>query len=468
MVGRLQCCAHVSAARPAVEIFESALPSRLSDAADTDAADGVSAEGEHARQSVRLSLVLTACARAFDADLATRAYDLAVRRGLSPDLICENGLILALGRGRRLKAAVHSFRRLLRRLPSVQIERGQGRYWLPETASVLAAIDETTAAAAAASETPPAELRHALNCVLVGCSVARRGDMAFVLLRDAARHGVTPDAFGLAAAMRAWDSWDAAEATGDESSVLRAPSGYAHEAADAPWHREDGPGQGRQRPAADEHHPAADEHHPAANEHHHPVESHSERQLQLLRWGMALGIEPDALCIDTLSGEAALLLQQHELAAVPKAPRAFGCDRRAAISDGGAFLGEDHAEAGETDARRRARAVEGAPAPTGVRVAPAQQTNPAAGLLDHVQPYLQMLAPLLQGSDASAAPRAAGGGVARASGGWAKLDERSSTGGAPARSDAVDVSRMGRSNTSELLKAVSRTFDRSTVGPPKE
>ena len=219
------------------------------------------------------------------------------------------------------------------------------------------------------------EMQPVLNSALGACKAGgARTSSVFELLRESAGRGVLPDVVGLTAAISAvgWDSgrrgaW-AAEAAEAEGTGTR-------------WHA---------------------------------LEEVELPALALLKWGFALGLQPDTLCLEavaralpTSDDEVSALLRAHGIAHVPpRPPGRFGS--RAWLEADGA-CDDEAGQSRPVPAWLRDNVADCAADPgpgAGEEAAvqpPTPQTVRLVSLLLQMRPLLKVLEPWLDGSSAAGA-----------------------------------------------------------------
>lgn len=225
-------------------------------------------------------------------------------------------------------------------------------------------------------------MQPVLNSVLGACKAGgARTSSVFELLRESAGRGVLPDVVGLTAAISAvgWDS-------GRRGTWSAEAAHWATEAAEAE-------GTGTRW---------------------HALEEVELPALALLKWGFALGLQPDTLCLEavaralpTSDDEVSALLRAHGIAHVPhRPPGRFGS--RAWLEADGAC--DD--EAGQSrpvpawlrDNVANCAADPGTGAGEEADVQPpTAQTVRLVSLLLQMRPLLKVLEPWLDGSSAASA-----------------------------------------------------------------
>jgi hypothetical protein len=219
-------------------------------------------------------------------------------------------------------------------------------------------------------------MQPVLNSALGACKAGgARTSSVFELLRESAGRGVLPDVVGLTAAISAvgWDSG-------------RRGGAWAAEAAEAE-------GTGTRW---------------------HALEEVELPALALLKWGFALGLQPDTLCLEavaralpTSDDEVSALLRAHGIAHVPpRPPGRFGS--RAWLEADGA-CDDEAGQSRPVPAWLRDNVADCAPDPgPGAREEaavqpPTPQTVRLVSLLLQMRPLLKVLEPWLDGSSAAGA-----------------------------------------------------------------
>ena len=298
----MHCCALAGAARPALEAFRQGL-ALDSDESGRGSGSDAPARSDDRRHLHRLASLLSACARERDTRLTKEAHRTALEHGISLDGPCTNALISALARGGDFKSALEVYRRHLRQhappASGPASHERVGRFWLPSAMEVAAAAAEAYSRAEAVGEGRrgllPTELTPTLNCALAATS--HDVDLVFELLRDSAARGVTPDVFGLTAAINALGA--GTQSTGGDGDGDLDIDGE--------------------------------------------MEARQQAMLMVFRWGMDIGIQPDAYLLQQMQdaltpadardtdrlalGVAELLQAQPEMDLAAEATRSFGLSR---------------------------------------------------------------------------------------------------------------------------------------------
>ena len=225
-------------------------------------------------------------------------------------------------------------------------------------------------------------MQPVLNSVLGACKAGgARTSSVFELLRESAGRGVLPDVVGLTAAISAvgWDSGK--RGAGAAGAEHRAAEAAELEGTGTRWRA---------------------------------LEEVELPALALLKWGFALGLQPDSLCLEavaralpTSDEEVSALLRAHGIAHVPHRPPGRFGSRAWLEADGACDDEADQSSKRPVPAWLRDDVADDAAADQGTGEAtvqpPTPQTVRLVSLLLQMRPLLKVLEPWLDGSCAASA-----------------------------------------------------------------